>query len=85
MFDVFLERAAEKDLRRLSKDVHGRVVTAIAGLAREPRPAASKKLTGSKSDWRLRVGDYRILYEIAETIRVVRVYRVRHRGDVYRD
>ncbi|WP_367875356.1 type II toxin-antitoxin system RelE/ParE family toxin [Luteolibacter sp. Populi] len=37
----------------------------------------------SKADWRLRVGDYRILYEIADSIRVVRVYRVRHRRDVY--
>jgi mRNA interferase RelE/StbE len=85
MFEVLLERAAEKDLRRLSGEIHDRVVTAISGLAKEPRPAAAKKLVGRKNDWRLRVGDYRVLYEIADTVRIVRVFRIRLRRDVYRD
>ncbi len=84
MFEVVLERAAEKDLRRLSGEVHDRVIEAISALASNPRPPGSKKLAGSKSDWRIRIGDYRVLYEIADTIRVVRVNRVRHRREVYR-
>ena len=84
MFEVVLEKTAEKDLRRLSDEVHDRVIESISSLATNPRPHGSKKLSGSKSNWRIRVGDYRVLYEIADTIRVVRVYRVRHRGDVYR-
>jgi mRNA interferase RelE/StbE len=83
VFEILLESAAKKDLRRLPDDVHDRVIKAIQPLAIQPRPSGAKKLTGSKSDWRIRVGDYRILYEIADTIRVVRIYRVRHRRDVY--
>ncbi|MFN7343798.1 type II toxin-antitoxin system RelE/ParE family toxin [Prosthecobacter sp.] len=84
MFEILIDRAAEKDLRRLAPAVRERAEDAILDLARNPRPAGAKKLTGSKSDWRIRVGDYRVLYEITDTIRVVRVFRVRHRGDVYR-
>lgn len=84
MFEIVLERTAEKDLRRLSDEVHDRVIEGISVLATDPRPPGSKKLAGSKSNWRIRVGDYRVLYEIADMVRVVRVYRVRHRRDVYR-
>jgi mRNA interferase RelE/StbE len=84
MYHVFLERAAEKDLNRLSSEVHDRIITAIRGLASDPRPPGCRKLSGSKHDWRIRVGDYRVVYEIADEIRIVRVNRVRHRREVYR-
>jgi mRNA interferase RelE/StbE len=84
MYRVFLERAAEKDLARLSSEVHDRVISAIRGLASDPRPPGCRKLFGSKNDWRIRVGDYRVVYEIADEIRIVRVNRVRHRREVYR-
>ena len=84
MYRVLLERAAEKDLKRLSSEVHDRVITAIQRLATNPRPPGCRKLAGSENDWRIRVGDYRVVYEIADEIRVVRVNRVRHRRDVYR-
>jgi mRNA interferase RelE/StbE len=84
MHEVQIERAAEKDLRRLDDQTHDRVVKQIVALGKEPRPPGSKKLSGTTNDWRIRVGDYRVLYEIADSIRVVRVYRVRHRREVYR-
>ena len=84
MFNVLLERAAEKDLSRLSAQVHDRIIAAIQGLARDPRPPGCRKLVGSTQDWRIRVGDYRVIYEIADAVRVVRVHRVRHRREVYR-
>ncbi len=84
MHEVLLERSAERDLARLTRTVHARVVEAIQSLAANPRPPGCRKLTGSKNDWRIRVGDYRVIYEIADAIRVVRVHRVRHRRDVYR-
>ncbi len=84
MYRVLLERAAEKDLKRLSADVHDRVISAIQALARNPRPPGCRKLAGTKNDWRIRVGDYRVIYEIADEIRIVRVNRVRHRREVYR-
>ena len=84
MFELLLERAAEKDLRRLPEDIHARVIRAIQPLAKEPRPIGSKKLAGAKHDWRIRVGDCRVLYEVTDTIRIVRIYRIRHRQDVYK-
>ena len=84
MFEVLLERSAEKDLRRLSASVHDQVIGRISALAKNPRPPGCRKLSGSENDWRLRVGDYRVIYEIADVIRVVRVHRIRHRREVYR-
>lgn len=84
MYQVVVERSAEKDLKRLSAETQSRVVAALRSLAKNPRPAGSRKLAGMKSDWRIRVGDYRIIYEIADVIRIVRVHRIRHRREVYR-
>jgi mRNA interferase RelE/StbE len=84
MYRVLLERSAERDLGRLSSEVHSRVIAAIQGLANNPRPPGCRKLVGSKNDWRIRVSDYRVIYEIADAIRVVRINRVRHRREVYR-
>ena len=83
MFEVVLERSAEKDLRKLSDKVHERIIESISTLADNPRPPGVKKLAGTANDWRIRVGDYRVLYEIAEAVRIVRIFRVRHRKDVY--
>ena len=84
MYRVFIERAAERDLTRLSSEIHDRVITAIHALGNNPRPVGCRKLVGSKNDWRIRVGDYRVIYEIADAIRIVRVNRIRHRREVYR-
>jgi mRNA interferase RelE/StbE len=84
VYRVLLERTAEKDLGRLSSQIHDRVIVAIQSLATNPRPPGCRKLAGSKHDWRIRVSDYRVIYEIADEIRIVRVNRVRHRREVYR-
>ena len=84
MYQVLLERSAERDLRRLPSDVHDQMIEAIGALAGDPCPPGCRKLAGSKNDWRIRTGDYRIVYEIADAVRIVRVHRVRHRRDVYR-
>ncbi len=84
MYQVLVERSAEKDLKRLSAEMRPRVATALRRLAENPRPVGSRKLAGAKHDWRIRVGDYRVIYEVAESIRVVRIYRVRHRREAYR-
>lgn len=85
MYQVVVERAAEKDLKRLSSAARPRMIAAIANLAKDPRPAGCRKLICTESDWHIRVGDYRVVYEIADAIRIVRVNRVWHRRDVYRD
>jgi mRNA interferase RelE/StbE len=84
VYKILLEGAAEKDLGRLSHNLHDRIIEAIIKLAHQPRPSGCRKLFGTKNDWRIRVGDYRVIYEIADVIRVVRIRRVRHRREVYR-
>jgi mRNA interferase RelE/StbE len=84
VYHILLERSAERDLKRLASDVHSRVIEAIQSLAIDPRPTGCRKLAGTKYDWRIRVGDYRVVYEIADAVRIVRVHRVRHRREVYR-
>jgi mRNA interferase RelE/StbE len=60
------------------------VIEAIRSLANDPRPPGCHKIAGTKNDWRIRVGDYRVVYEIADAVRIVRVHPVRQRRDVYR-
>ena len=84
MHQIVVERSAEKDLKKLSSEVRPRVISAIQALAKNPRPSGSSKLAGADNDWRIRVGDYRIVYEISDEVRIVRINRVRHRRDVYR-
>ena len=82
MYQVVVERKAEKDLNRLSGIVYRRVWEVIGSLATNPRPHGCRRLAGNEKDWRVRVGDYRIIYEIADSVRIVRVTRVRHRRTV---
>ena len=84
MYEVYLEKAAENDLKRLPTTTFHRIIPHIKALAGDPRPAGCRKLTASKNDWRIRTGDYRILYEIDEKAKAVRIMRVRHRREVYR-
>ncbi|MBI5789773.1 MAG: type II toxin-antitoxin system RelE/ParE family toxin [Candidatus Schekmanbacteria bacterium] len=84
MYEVYLEHAAEKDLKKLPADIFYRIISYIKTLAENPRPVSCKKISGSKSDWRIRVGDYRIVYEIDENDKAVRVMVVKHRREVYR-
>ncbi len=84
MYEVYLERAAERDLRRLSAEQFYRIISEIQTLAKDPRPAGCRKITSSKSDWRIRIGEHRVIYELDEQARVERVMRVRHRREAYR-
>ncbi len=84
MYRILIERSAEKDLAGVPRQIHDRIIVVIQALRTNPRPIGCRKLAGSKNDWRLRVGDYRVIYEIADEIRIIRINRVRHRRDVYR-
>jgi mRNA interferase RelE/StbE len=85
MHEIVLSAPAERDLKRLSASVFHRVMAAIRALAGNPRPPGCRKLQGSgHDDYRIRVGNYRVLYEVDDTARVVRIMRVRHRRDAYR-
>lgn len=83
-YQVLVERRALKELSKLPTDISRRVTSAIDGLSGQPRPHNSKKLSGSRDQWRVRIGDYRILYEINDKSREVRVYAIGHRREIYR-
>ena len=84
MYEVYLERAAERDLKRLPSEVFSRVIQQLLDLAHDPRPTEVRKLSGSLGDWRIRIGAYRILYEIDDREMLVRVLIVKHRREAYR-
>jgi mRNA interferase RelE/StbE len=71
-------------LKRLSAREFRRIIAAIRRLGVDPRPARCRKIVGSENDWRIRVGEYRVIYEIDDPATAVRVMRVRHRRDAYR-
>lgn len=83
-YKVYLERAAEQDLKRLSARNFQRIIPCIKALAENPRPIGCRKISGSRNDWRIRVGDYRVIYEVEDEEKVVRIMRVRHRRESYR-
>ncbi|MBI5473610.1 MAG: type II toxin-antitoxin system RelE/ParE family toxin [Ignavibacteriae bacterium] len=61
----------------------GRIISKIESLEEEPRPRACRKLRGEKNLWRIRVGDYRVVYAVDDVARNVDIRRVRHRSEVY--
>ncbi len=82
-YTLFIRRSAEQELDRLPSPLHGRLSACILRLEDNPRPQGAKKLSG-RSEYRLRVGDYRILYLIEEDRKRVEIVAVGHRRDVYR-
>ena len=83
MYSVRFSPRAQRDLRGLPAEVVRRVLPRIGELSAEPRPTGAKKLSGEKDIWRIRIGDYRVLYAIEDGIRVVEVRKVGHRKDIY--
>lgn len=75
--------SARRDLDSLEPAVFGRLKPKLLALKDEPRPESAIKLTGEEG-YRLRVGDYRVLYRIDDKSRAVYLYRIKHRKDVYR-
>ena len=82
-YTVILKRSAEKEVGRLQQNVHRRITKKLLELEDDPRPLGVKKLQGSDG-YRIRVGDYRILYVINDETRIVEIIAVGHRREVYR-
>ena len=84
MYRLEIRRTAEADLRRLAEPVFTRINERILALRDDPRPAGVRKLQGQQEGWRIRVGDYRVIYLIDDSARSVTIVLVRHRRDVYK-
>jgi mRNA interferase RelE/StbE len=83
-FDIQWRSSTKKDLRNLPKQEVARILAAVAQLAEESFPHGSQKLTNSERTFRIRMGDYRVVYEVNAVTKIVEIQRVRHRRDVYR-
>ena len=83
-YDVTLARSARRELDGLDRSLQSRVLLRIAALGSNPRPSGCRKLVGAEDLWRIRVGDYRVIYSIDDSRRIVDVNMIRHRSDVYR-
>jgi len=78
------KRSAERDLKGIDRKHVPRIVAAVDRLARDPTPVGSRKLVGSQRLYRVRVGDYRIVYEYEPEVMSVCIFHVRHRREAYR-
>lgn len=83
MYEVRFVRSADKELRKLPAQIGRTLTKRIAALAEDPRPAGCLKLKGFSDLWRIRSGDYRVIYRIDDGVLVVQVIKVSHRSDAY--
>lgn len=83
-FQVLLRPGAERERRKLDDQIRRRINEALLSLEAAPRQPGVIKLRNAENEWRIRVGDYRIIYEIDDDERLVTVLRIRHRREAYR-
>ena len=84
-FSIQWRTSTRKDIRSIPRQEVARVIDSVSQLANDPLPHGSQKLSGSERTYRIRVGDYRVIYEVFCESRIIEVQRVRHRKDVYRE
>lgn len=84
LYEVQISRSAQKELDRQARNTRDRLLKAILALADNPRPIGSRRIEGQEDIYRIRVGDWRIIYTIFEDQLIVTVTKIGSRGDVYR-
>ena len=84
MYSIDYKRSASEELLQLPANIAHKVKAAINNLSEIPRPKGCKKLKGSINEYRIRIGNYRVIYTITDTILIVTVIKIAHRKDVYR-
>ena len=77
------KRSAAQELKKLPREVVGRIMKAVEQLATEPYPSGVRKLVGAEHTYRIRVGNYRIIYSVMASALIIEIIRVGHRGDIY--
>lgn len=82
-YQIEWKTSAEKELRKLPSQIIQRVFQKVELLAENPFPSGCRKLVGSEQTWRIRIGDYRIIYNVFSSVLVIEIVRVAHRKDIY--
>ena len=83
LFEIVIPKPVQKQLSKLPNKITSQILEHVSKLAGEPRPAGSKKLLGYEA-WRIRVGNYRIIYEIEEGRLLIILISIAHRKDIYK-
>lgn len=83
MYELIFAVPVEKDFNRIDRQHHARILKKIEKLRNDPRPHGSRRLVDAVSSYRIRVGDFRVIYQIDERAGVVTIMHVRHRKDAY--
>lgn len=84
MYTIQIKKSAAKEMELLPVKITALITTAILDLANNPRPTGCKKLRGKSTDfWRIRIGDYRVIYTIDDQIKIIDVQKIGHRKDIY--
>ena len=83
MYKVSITSRAERELKRLDRAVKNRIVTGISGLSSDPRPPGCLKLKSEEGVWRIRIGDWRVGYQVDDSANEVLVIRIAHRSEFY--
>jgi len=84
VYEELLSKTARKKLAALPLFIHNKIIEDISSLSHVPRPSGCKKLKGFSSSYRIRVGDYRIIYEIEDQVLRILVIAIGHRKDIYK-
>lgn len=82
-FKILWKTSAGKEIYKLPKKDVPKILNTVASLAKNPYPAGSRKLRNSKNNYRIRVGDYRVIYSVYQNILIIEIVKVGHRKDVY--
>lgn len=82
-YEIQFSRSARKELESLTAEVVGRIFSKITALAGDPRPPGCRKLVGTES-FRIRVGDYRVIYSVDDDSRIIDIRAVKHRREAYK-
>lgn len=83
-YKVAWKQSARKELRKLEREAILRILKAVEALAADPYPPGARKLTGSEHTYRIRTGDYRIVYNVLSSTLVIEIIRVGHRKNIYK-
>ncbi len=84
MYHIKLARSAEKELSHIPEPYFSSLARKIDGLVNQPFPAGVKKIKGTQAGWRVRAGDYRIIYEVDESTKTVNISAIGHRKEIYK-
>jgi mRNA interferase RelE/StbE len=83
-YQIKWTNSAKKELKKLDKNIIPRLISAVEELAKNPYPQGVKKLVNSENNYRIRVGDYRIIYEIKSSVLIIYIIKVGNRQSVYK-